>query len=395
MYSAEELKKPPVIEIEEYLQPISEENPSGESLRYSGLYDEISEARRADDDLSLGEWQYELKTADYNKVIELASDALKNQTKDLQIAVWFTEALTKQYGFVGLRDSLSLLSRLQETFWETMYPEIDDGDMEGRANALAWFDEQAALAIKSEPITGGDSLSFLDWDESKRFDIPENIETLEYADQQKYKDLKAQAEAENRITGEMWRKARAATRRAFTEEVFFVLDECWAEYENLNRVIEEYYDRNQAPGMGEMRKSLDDIKTIVKRLLDEKRLEEPDPEEDIAEEGSEEVTGDGTVKVAAGAKGPIQSRQDALKRLTDVAEYFRKNEPHSPVSYLVNRAVKWGNMPLEIWLMDVIKDETIIDQVRQTLGFNTGLQDESSTEGYSDSYSEGYSEESG
>ncbi|MGH9946341.1 MAG: type VI secretion system ImpA family N-terminal domain-containing protein, partial [Pyrinomonadaceae bacterium] len=34
------------------LQPISDEAPSGENLRYSGVYDEITEARRADDDLS-------------------------------------------------------------------------------------------------------------------------------------------------------------------------------------------------------------------------------------------------------------------------------------------------------------------------------------------------------
>ena len=74
------------------------------------------------------------------------------------------------------------------------------------------------------------------------------------------------------------------------------------------------------------------------------------------------------VSVPAGA---IQNRQDALKRLADLAEYFRKTEPHSPISYLVQRAVKWGEMPLETWLQDVIKDEAVLFQLRQTLGFNT------------------------
>jgi type VI secretion system protein ImpA len=58
--------------------------------------------------------------------------------------------------------------------------------------------------------------------------------------------------------------------------------------------------------------------------------------------------------------------------LGDIADFFQKTEPHSPVSYLVQRAVKWGNMPLENWLQDVIKDESILAQLRQTLGFNTG-----------------------
>ena len=48
---SEELQKPPVIDLEALLQPISEENPAGEYLRYSGIYDQIAEARRADENL--------------------------------------------------------------------------------------------------------------------------------------------------------------------------------------------------------------------------------------------------------------------------------------------------------------------------------------------------------
>ena len=90
---------------------------------------------------------------------------------------------------------------------------------------------------------------------------------------------------------------------------------------------------------------------------------------------------DGTIVAVtsgiAGTSGAIQSRADALKRLTQLADYFRKTEPHSPISYLVNRAVKWGNMPLETWLQDVIKDDTVLSQIRQTLGFNTGISEAS------------------
>ncbi|MGI9054288.1 MAG: type VI secretion system protein TssA, partial [Pyrinomonadaceae bacterium] len=382
--------KPPVIDLEELLQPITEENPSGESLRYAGTYDEIAESRRADDDVPQGEWRHELKTADFRKVIELATDALKNKSKDLQIAAWFSEALTKQYGFAGLRDSLKLAAGFQENFWETLFPEIDEGDMEGRANALEWLDRETALAVKRAPITAGEGLSFWDWEESKKYDIPENIETLDSADQERYNELKEQAEKENRVTGVRWRKAKTQTRRAFCEETAFILDECWTEYENLNRVMEEKFDPNQLPGLNELKKTLDDIKMQVKKLLDEKKTEEPDAADETladADEGAaEEIAEDGSVMVRV-SKGAINSRQDALKRLTEVSEFFRKTEPHSPVSYLVSRAVKWGNMPLEQWLQDVIKDENVIHQLRQTLGFETGqTEDEYSS---SDSYYSG------
>ena len=172
----------------------------------------------------------------------------------------------------------------------------------------------------------------------------------------------------------------AQTRRLFYEELNFLIDECWAGYNDLNRVIEEKFDRNQAPGLNNLKKALDDVHTQVKKFLEEKRAEEPDEEIAGTEEGgTTEGEGGAVVKVAGvmTPSGAIQSRQDALKRLGDIAEFFRKTEPHSPISYLLQRAVKWGNMPLELWLQDVIKDETVIFQLRQTLGFNTNLPESS------------------
>ena len=63
-----------------------------------------------------------------------------------------------------------------------------------------------------------------------------------------------------------------------------------------------------------------------------------------------------------------QDRADAIRRLAAVAEYFRRTEPHSPIAYLVQRAVRWGEMPLEEWLRDVIHDENVLGQLRETLG---------------------------
>jgi type VI secretion system protein ImpA len=370
---SEDLRQPPVINLEALLQPISEDNPSGESLQYSGLYDEIREARRADENLAQGQWQIELKVANYRQVINLAVPALETQTKDLQIAAWLSESLVKEHGFAGLRDSLKLMSGLQDKFWETVFPEIDEGDMEGRANAVEWMDTQTALAIKGAAITGGEGYSFLDYEDSKRFDIPENIDTLDSNDQQKYRELQAQAEKENRVTADRWRKAKAASRRAFYEQLSVALEECWAEHKELDRIIEEKFDRNQVPGTSNLKKALDDIQTIVKKLLEEKRAEEPDA---VDEETTEEATGEAETNGASGIRtaapaGAIQNRQDALKRLAALAEFFRKTEPHSPISYLVQRAVKWGEMPLESWLQDVIKDDSVLSQLRQTLGFNT------------------------
>ena len=63
-----------------------------------------------------------------------------------------------------------------------------------------------------------------------------------------------------------------------------------------------------------------------------------------------------------------RDRADALRRLQAIAAYFQRTEPHSPVSYLVQRAVRWGEMPLEQWLNEVISDKTALAHLRETLG---------------------------
>ena len=367
---SDELQKAAVIDLDAMLQPVSEESPSGENLRYSGLYDEITEARRADDDLNQGDWQTELKVADFRKVIDLGVDALTSKTRDLQIAAWLSEALVKQYGFAGLRDSMKLLTGLQVNFWDTLHPEIDEGDMEGRANAIAWFETQAAQSIMTTPITGAKGYSFRDWEDSKTFDFSENTDNLDSAEQERVSELKTKAEKQRRVTGEMWRTEVAATRRANCEQVNFDIEECWTEFNNLNQAVEEKYDRNQMPGLANLKKSLDAVHTQLKKLLEQKRKEEPDESDLPAEDGA--IGENGVPGVGGASGGPVGSRRDALRRLNEIAEFFHRTEPHSPISYIVQRAVKWGNMPLELWLQDVIKDETVLYNLRQTLGISTG-----------------------
>ncbi|MGH9949201.1 MAG: type VI secretion system protein TssA, partial [Pyrinomonadaceae bacterium] len=315
-----------------------------------------------------------LKVADFRRVIELGVDSLSNKTKDLQIAAWLSEALIKQHGFAGLRDSLKLLAGLQQNFWDTMHPEIDEGDMEGRANAIAWFESQGGFSVMAIPFTGGAGCSYIDYEDSKTYDFPENVEMLDTAEQIRINELKARAETQRKVTGDQWRRAISETRRAECERVNFVVEECWTEFAKLNLVIEEKFDRNQMPGLSNLKKTLDAVHSEIKKLLEIKRVEEPDElDEELGEEGG--VNEDGTPRPAGSATGAINSRRDALKRLNDIADFFQKTEPHSPISYIVQRAVKWGNMPLELWLQDVIKDETVLYNLRQTLGINTGIED--------------------
>jgi len=59
---------------------------------------------------------------------------------------------------------------------------------------------------------------------------------------------------------------------------------------------------------------------------------------------------------------------EAFTLLAGIAQFFKQTEPQSPVPYLIERAIKWGNLPLEGWLNDVIKDSNVVDNIRDVLG---------------------------
>ena len=360
-----------MIDLEALLAPIPGENPSGSNLLYSGLHDQVREARRADDTLAQGEWKRDQKVAEWPLVFKLTTDALASRTKDLQLAAWLTEALVNLHGFSGLADGLKLMRGLLEKFWDTLYPEIDEGDLEARANAVGMLNRPFfAAAVLGIKITGnpvGPNYSHIEYKDSTRFDIPENLESLEYQEKERITVLRQQAVEEGKITSQEWRTAKSASNRAFYEDLNMMLQLCWDECKALDTLMDEKFQR-QTPGLSDFRKGLESVRSTVEIILKEKRLLEPDPVEAMEEASAEAGGGGGGVR-SAGSAG---TRAEALRRLGEVAEFFRATEPHSPVAYLLQRAIRWGQIPLEEWLDEVVKDQAVLGQIRETLGLKPG-----------------------
>src|SRR5216684_6578689 len=168
------------------LNPIPGENPSGQSLRYDPVYDKIREARRADEELQLSEeaskrdvWgAYALKKADFLQVIKLSTEALSKRTKDLQIAAWLTEALLVQERIPGLTQGLELMRGLIENFWDTLYPEIEEGDLQMRAAPIEWVGALLETQVHKVPLTKN-KLDWFKFQESRRVGYEEDAKGSE------------------------------------------------------------------------------------------------------------------------------------------------------------------------------------------------------------------------
>jgi len=362
-----------ILDLEALLAPISGDNPSGVSLRYTQTYDAIQEARRADDTLERGEWVREIKTADWATVLDLTTAALTTQSKDLQLAAWLVEASVKRHGFPGLRDGLYLLRELQQRFWDSLYPEIEEGDLESRASPLTWLSERLPPSIRHVPVTeasSGEHYAWMHWKESRE------VDNLGRRDQ----TAQAAALAEGKMTGEQFDKAVETTPLGYYKTLVEDLNQIWGEFEALEQMVDAQFGR-EAPGLLGIKTSIQDCRALVMDIVKKKGGLELEPEPDSihkAPEVPEPALTDAspaprafqnvsTPRALLMSLEP-QDRADALRRLAAVADYFRRTEPHSPVAYLVQRAVRWGDMPLEQWLQDVIHDDNVLNDLRETLG---------------------------
>ena len=250
-----------------------------------------------------GDWEHEIKTANYKAVIKLTQDTIATQSKDLQLAVWLAEALIYQEHMPGLCAGLTLLQGLTESFWDSLYPELEDGDAEFRATPLEWFGNyfdpskgsSPAFAVRRIPITR----SGLDWFQYKTSrSVPSDAEA-------QGSETKAEARraalAEGKLSPEEFDTAFRDTPKTFYRQLESDFKTAGENLEALDSVCQEKFG-NAAPGFRELRRALEEVSTSVRILLTEKLKLDPDPvaPSETSAEGVEGV--DGTEAAASGRR---------------------------------------------------------------------------------------------
>lgn len=344
---------------ENLLSPIPGPNPSGENLHYARVYDDIKEARREDDDAEQGDWKREVKKADFAQVIKLGTDALAKKTKDLQIAAWVTEALLRREKFAGLRQGLDLVRGLIETFWDTIYPEPEDGDLEMRVAPLDWVGFCLGDGAKSVPVTDRKDpltkfgFNWYQYKESRAVGYE-----AEVADSESRRNSRATAIAEGKLSAEVFDEAFAVTKKAYYQQQAQDLAASLESLLALDDICKQKFG-STAPGFGNLRTALEEVQQTVRTLLKKKEEQEPDLVEPEIEQA---VTAAETPLEKSGGppeRAPVTARnlgkqktiteepadrEDAIRRVILGARYLRQENPSSPVSYLILRGMRWGEL---------------------------------------------------
>lgn len=360
-------------ELEALLAPLHGDSATGESLRFDPLYDEMKKLREEEDaSLPQGIWKRELKKADWLGVAKLCTEALTSRTKDLQVAAWLTEAWVNIHGFAGLERGLSLMAGLCREFWPDLHPLIEeDGSLDARLAPIAWSADKLVLPIKRVPITAprNEDAQSYGWGD---------FETGIYLSNLVKTDSTAAAKAEGRgmVSQSKFSVSVSLTPAEWFARVFGELKAASAAVDELDRVLTERCGVVDAPSLTSLRTPLVAIHAYVSRVLEERRAKgELGPElveAELVRERASDVAVEGVVFPDGGRRATdnhrITTRADAYARLTEASDYLMRTEPHSPVPYLIKRAISWGNMSLTDLLAELLAKNADLATVYALLG---------------------------
>ncbi len=363
-----------IIQLDDLLQPISDDNPVGDDIREdpspTSPYYSIKDARnaaRAAERNNMFDGDSSEADDQWRKILDLAPDILKNNAKDLEVASWYTEALVRRHGFQGLRDGFKLIHGLIDQYWDNLYPLPDEDGIETRVASLTGLNGEGAEGVLIAPI--------------RNVDITEGYEPGPFSywryqqalDVEKILDEEAKADKASKLgfSNEDVERAVADSSESFYVNIRDDVAESIDTFREIGRILDEYCGINDSPPTSNIINILQDCLGAINHIGKYKM-----PSEEAENDASGEAAGESTEGSTGGAApaqpaGPVKSRDEAFRKLTEISEFFRKTEPHSPISYILERAVKWGDMPLEDLIRELIPDSSARDVYGSLTGVKT------------------------
>ena len=397
------------IELDALLAPITEDSPAGEDIRenpspnsiYRQIKDARSEARSAERNMLFMDEEEATKSKlksseEYWQTIEkLSPEILKNHAKDLEIASWYTESLlrSRHYhsdypdnsgGFVtqfsALNQGFKLILEMINQYWDNLYPLPDEDGLETKVAPLSGLNGEGGEGTLIAPLRNlFIGFNFTYWDALQA------REDDSIADEEKREKKIKQVTENGGWTMTEIRREINNTPPKYYECLVKDIESCISTFSTLDQTL---YERCQehAPPTRNITETLEAIRSMVKTIAEDRlvlaestnvAMEPADmPDQMMENSATSPQTISGTTTGVPGftashikpIDAAIQTREEALKQLLLIAEFFHKTEPHSPVSYSLKKTVRWAKMPLDQLLRELIPDESMQESLSSLTG---------------------------
>ncbi|VAW87005.1 Uncharacterized protein ImpA [hydrothermal vent metagenome] len=355
------MSSPALIDITTLMQPISAESAVGEDLRNnlspSSTYAEIKSARnsaRAAERNSMFDGGSTEAIENWHKIAKLAPQILSTESKDLEVACWYTEALIRKAGFQGLRDGFSLIRQLIEQYWhEGLYPAADEDGVETRVAAISGLNGEGTEGVLLAPIR---STHITDDIQPGPFSLWQYKQAV---DIKRISDTKARSGQISKVGFSMDDIERVVEQSspAWFGNLRDDVTECLSEYKGISHLLSEHCGSHDAPATSKIIELLEETLGAINHIAKHKLPAAPAaanhlPNEQTSSESSEMAL-PGNIP-----SGAPDSRDEAFRQLASISDFFRRTEPHSPISYILDRAVTWGGMSLDELINELIPDSS-------------------------------------
>jgi len=317
-----------VIEIEALLGEIAADAPCGEDLEYDPAFAAMEKMAQETPERQYANTVIPAEPPDWRGVGKVAL-GLMERTRDLRVAVHLARALLHTDGLQGFADGLGVVQGLLERFWEHVYPQLDpedDNDPILRVNTIVTLcDPETTLrGLRETPLVSSRALGRFSL---RDVQIANGLLTPVIADEQT--ELPTPA----KIDG-AFQDANLEALQAIVGATVTAVERV----ERIEAVLTDQVGVTQAPDMSALTGVLKEIRQLLTEQLRRRGV-------GLAEEVIDEMAGEGSVPgaVSAGQRlvvGEIGSREDAIRMLDKICEYFDRYEPSSPVPFLLKRAKK-------------------------------------------------------
>ncbi len=248
---------------------------------------------------------------DWRAINDAALEAL-GVSRDFRLLAHVAAAQLRLEGLQPLIDSLGVASRWLEVSFDEVFPRIDD-DAVLRKNALNYFADRMAVvdALRRVPLVSNRQLGSF---------------SLRHVEMATGRQTPGEEDAGSVPTEALINGAFSAAPQEDLGQLVASIDAGLSALKSIEQAMVAKHGVQAAPDTRPLSDVMGRMREIVGKHIHAPAL--PDG-------GAESADG---AAPTAGVPGQIRSREDAIRSLDAVAEYFRRAEPSSPVPMFVDRA---------------------------------------------------------
>jgi type VI secretion system protein ImpA len=310
-----------MINVDDLLQPIAGDKPCGEDFTYHPSFQNLETMARGKPDSQFGPGE----EPNWKEVRDAAIEVL-GQSKHLMAGVILTTSLLKLGGVEGFRDGLAVVRGLTEKFWGDVYPKLDPDDNNDPTERLNILKNLSSgkftvylneIVLCNSPAMGRVTLQ----------------QILMAKD-------KGKAEAAGATPGSNAGPDLTQIKAAFRDAgpaaaaaTLAMVNEAAGHAQGIENFLEATLGAGQGVSFETLDKMLVEMKHAIGPFAGGSAPA-------AQESGSAAASGGGAARSQgeAGMSGAIQNTDDVIRALDMICEYYRQNEPSSPVPLILQRA---------------------------------------------------------